>query len=158
MMVPTTKYGRPFIEKDPSGQGWGRSYGGGWSGGQVVWGKGELKWASPDPGEGSGNQHRAHRHLQVPKCQRKSFKKGLCEEKKRKPDWWRDWQTKGSSQNRTYIWVTLPSLHTEQNVFTFWESLSYFCDQIQNGTKETKQKTLYNFWVESEYVITFCVE
>ena len=39
----------------------------------------------------------------------------------------------------TNIWETFPSLHSEQNMITFGESLSHFCDQIQNGYIKTKK-------------------
>ena len=45
----------------------------------------------------------------------------------------------------TIIWVTSPSLHPGQKLVTFWESLSHFCDQIQNGTIKTKNIFLHNF-------------
>ena len=43
------------------------------------------------------------------------------------------------------IWVTSPSLHTGQKFVTFWESLSHFCDLIQNGTIQTKNIFLHSF-------------
>ena len=43
------------------------------------------------------------------------------------------------------IWVTFPSLHIEHKLVTFWESLSHFCDQIQNGTIQTENIFLANF-------------
>ena len=54
--------------------------------------------------------------------------------------------------------VTLTRLHTEQRLVTFWGSLNHFCDQIKNVTIKTKKVFLLNFWVESEYVITFWEE
>ena len=58
---------------------------------------------------------------------------------------------------QTTIWVKLPSLHRakQKKNFTFWESLTQYCNNFRNGSMKTMTLFLTKFWVESESGISF---